>query len=465
MKTLPIVLLFAASAFGQGIVPSLGPTLDQIARPGLVWNVPSDCTGNADGGKLTVNGSEEIVCADDAGGAGSGDNVSVNGTAVSDADFDDADPAAPANAVNMLWQLNTATAPDSLSAYLLLTLIDGAGIGVSATELITDSTEADFLTSGALTCGASTQGKAQVHTTPLQYCDNAATPALQYAAYGASDGDAVAGDSLVSFFPAFTTAALATELSDEDYEPGDEVSTEAALEVEDLNTTFTDSRIPYAASSALAEDTNLEWDPTNDILNLGSPTTGTTNARLNAELTSTETATFRDVIRAYGFFNAGGASSARLIAGDFTSEVLSGNGQNYTSAAGGVTGIQSEAVHSGTATVSTAYGNRTIVSNKSTGTLSLGAGFLAENCVNSGGGTFTSCYGVLVQGQTAGASSYGIGVKDASTAGLWLSLDADSTDAAGGMAFGLSKDLKIYRNAAGVLDVENIVDAATGFRI
>lgn len=43
-----------------------------------------------------------------------------------------------------------------------------------------------------------------------------------------------AGDSLVSFFPAFTTAQLATELSDEDYEPGDEASTEGALELADL---------------------------------------------------------------------------------------------------------------------------------------------------------------------------------------------------------------------------------------
>ena len=65
----------------------------------------------------------------------------------------------------------------------------GEGIGHT---LSTASDEADFLKSGALTCGASTQGKMQVHTTPLQYCDNAGTPTLQYAAYGNSSGESTA---------------------------------------------------------------------------------------------------------------------------------------------------------------------------------------------------------------------------------------------------------------------------------
>lgn len=82
-----------------------------------------------------------------------------------------------------------------------------AGVGLAKTssasegqtvDLKTDSSEADFLKAGALTCGAATQGKMQVHTTPLQYCDNAATPALQYSAYGNSTGEstAAANDSV-----------------------------------------------------------------------------------------------------------------------------------------------------------------------------------------------------------------------------------------------------------------------------
>lgn len=54
------------------------------------------------------------------------------------------------------------------------------------------SGEPDFLASGALTCGAATQGQILVHTTPLQYCDNAATPVLQFSAYGNSTGESTA---------------------------------------------------------------------------------------------------------------------------------------------------------------------------------------------------------------------------------------------------------------------------------
>lgn len=45
-----------------------------------------------------------------------GDNISVNGVAVTDADFDDSTPAPPANAINVKWQRSTAT-PNDISAY------------------------------------------------------------------------------------------------------------------------------------------------------------------------------------------------------------------------------------------------------------------------------------------------------------------------------------------------------------
>lgn len=80
----------------------------------------------------------------------------------------------------------------------------GAGLGGGGTSgsvtLTTASGEADFLASGALTCGAATQGKMQVHTTALQYCDNTATPVLRYSAYGDSAGAALSGDSATAFF-------------------------------------------------------------------------------------------------------------------------------------------------------------------------------------------------------------------------------------------------------------------------
>lgn len=83
-------------------------------------------------------------------------------------------------------------------------LTGGAGITNTAGTLATASDEQNFLKSGALTCGAATNGKMQVHTSPLQYCDNAATPTLQYAAYGDSSGNALTGDSATAFFGAGT---------------------------------------------------------------------------------------------------------------------------------------------------------------------------------------------------------------------------------------------------------------------
>lgn len=102
---------------------------------------------------------------------------------------------APADAEYLVSTLN-----GTLSAEDVIT--DGAGIdyanGVGTATFTTDSTEAAFLAAGALTCGASTAGKLQIHTTPLQYCDNAGTPALQYAAYGSSTGVATSATALAA---------------------------------------------------------------------------------------------------------------------------------------------------------------------------------------------------------------------------------------------------------------------------
>jgi hypothetical protein len=157
---------------------------------------PLTCSGTDKVSAIAADGT--ITCSTDQGGAGSGDNITVNATAATDANLNDTDPAAPSNAVNVKWQIDTTDTPDNIAAHLLLTDIDGTGIGVSGTELTSASGETGFLASGALTCGAATAGKAQVHTTPLQYCDNAGTPALQYTAYGNSTGEstAAANDSV-----------------------------------------------------------------------------------------------------------------------------------------------------------------------------------------------------------------------------------------------------------------------------
>lgn len=57
------------------------------------------------------------VLAGDGVGAGNGDSVSVNGVAATDANLNDATPAAPASAVNVKWQKD-ALAPNNVSAHL-----------------------------------------------------------------------------------------------------------------------------------------------------------------------------------------------------------------------------------------------------------------------------------------------------------------------------------------------------------
>jgi hypothetical protein len=65
---------------------------------------------------IKYNGTNWVNGSDD-GGSGSGDNISVNGTAAIDADFDDTTPAAPANARNVKWQKDT-NSPNNISAYI-----------------------------------------------------------------------------------------------------------------------------------------------------------------------------------------------------------------------------------------------------------------------------------------------------------------------------------------------------------
>jgi len=112
----------------------------------------------------------------DTTGAGGGDPALIDGTSVGDAAGVNLQGGA-----GIAIAFNSGPTPDTAS-------------------FATASSEQGFLASGALTCGASTNGKMQVHTTALQYCDNAGTPTLRYAAYGDSAGVA-------------TTAAAATALA------------------------------------------------------------------------------------------------------------------------------------------------------------------------------------------------------------------------------------------------------------
>ena len=77
---------------------------------------------------------------------GGGDNISVNSVAATDADFDDATPAAPANSLNVKWQKD-AQSPNNISAYLPYT----APLTVTAGSL--DCQNATSSQKGCLTAG------------------------------------------------------------------------------------------------------------------------------------------------------------------------------------------------------------------------------------------------------------------------------------------------------------------------
>lgn len=139
------------------------------------------------------------------------------------------------------------------------TITRGPGIGGSSSgndhTFTTASGEADFLASGALTCGASTQGKMQVHTTPLQYCDNAGTPALQYTAYGNSAGAAtsVAAGSVGT---AGVVAALKT--FSRDFTIFDPVTGDSGRTQIYFGSAVTITRVACAVKAATSVTINLE---------------------------------------------------------------------------------------------------------------------------------------------------------------------------------------------------------------
>jgi hypothetical protein len=101
---------------------------NKLALPAAT-TLPASCTANKEifvDTDATPAGQQVYLCnaagngwnlIGDGGAGGGGDNISVNGTAATDADFDDATPAAPANAINVKWQKDTGT-PNNLSAYV-----------------------------------------------------------------------------------------------------------------------------------------------------------------------------------------------------------------------------------------------------------------------------------------------------------------------------------------------------------
>lgn len=146
-----------------------------------------------------------------------------------------------------------------------------------------------------------------------------------------------------------------------------------------------------------------------------------------------------------------------LIGNENTTTIVSGNSSDVTIAVGHYNTF----IHRGTGTVTTIYGQADGIHNQSTGTITTAYAMFAQGATNTGGGSIGTLYGLLVESQTVGSTAnYGVAIGDAGTNTLWVNNTNDSTDEAGGIVLGSSKDTNLYRSAAGRLRTDSRFDVA-----
>ena len=86
--------------------------------------------------RVNAGGTALESAAADCGSGGSGDSITVNGTAVADADFDDATPAASGEATNVTWAQDGGSPANTAARYTAVTTVQEEGTSVTQRKTV-----------------------------------------------------------------------------------------------------------------------------------------------------------------------------------------------------------------------------------------------------------------------------------------------------------------------------------------
>ncbi|MGH9600943.1 MAG: hypothetical protein ACRD24_01025, partial [Terriglobales bacterium] len=315
----------------------------------------------------------------DTGGAGSGDNITLNGSAVADADFDDATPAAPADGVNLRWQKDAGT-PNNLSANLQFATPSLAGaVSAAAQAMAGEKTfslaNPDTTDKTALAAIADSQNSSGTRTNLIGFESTAK--------------QTVAGGTVTNAYGVMIRSAV---------ESAGTITNAYGLRIEPQTVGAGAGNFDLDSGTATSSFTaNLQ----NSYINVAAATfklkdpSSSKNTALNGAIQISNSSG-----SLYGYAVYGGAESTH--ASGTLAQVNGFGGDAYHSGAGTVTDLQgglAEAlVMSGAGNVTRATGLQTFAAMASTNTVTDMIGLRAATNARSAG-TVTNNYGVKIENQ------------------------------------------------------------------
>jgi hypothetical protein len=136
--------------------------------------------------------------------------------------------------------------------------------------------------------------------------------------------------------------------------------------------------------------------------------------------------------------------------------VVDGDG---TFAIGSATGVIGVVNKSGTSTLPRSVAIVGAGPGLSAGVITTAVGVEARNQGRAG---MANAFGIVVEPQTGATNNYGVAVGAAAQSTLWLGYNTNPTTAAGGIHFGSSRDIGIYRTGVGTLSISGSLTTTGG---